>query len=79
MNWVGAGRWGSPREASNIEPMSGVTHCSDGMGFMEPGHRVLAAWVEEAGVGLSDSSLLSFFARSAPQPGREGRRFPVLP
>lgn len=37
------------------------------------------AWLEEAGVGFSETSLLSVFACSSPQHSREGRRFPVLP
>lgn len=51
----------------------------DVMGLMEPGHGVLAGWLEEAGTGLSETSPLSVFACSSPQPSREGRRFPVLP
>lgn len=65
-------------ETSKVEPNT-LNHWPGVLGLTEPGHGVLVDWVEEAGVGLSETSLLSVFACSSPQPSREGRRFPVLP
>lgn len=63
---------GPPFQKPPTRSQSLCSHWPDGVGLMESGHRVFAAWIEEAGVGLPESFLPSVFARSLRSSAQQG-------